>query len=141
MDINSKIFYEFILSGGIKSHNCVYGYALFSFWKYIIIIIIIIIIIFPVRCLSLVLNYTIIIFHCKFPLDLFSTCIITPVYFFDILRLLIPLYPPNTTILSCIFIPFQELVSNIKRGYTNWALLSRIKWQLKIRKKKCFMKK
>ena len=38
--------------------------------------------------------YTIIIFHCKFPVDFFSTCIITPAYFFDILRLLIPLYPP-----------------------------------------------
>ena len=44
--------------------------------------------------ISCTVYYTIIIFHCKFPVDFFSTCIITPAYFFDILRLLIPLYPP-----------------------------------------------
>ena len=92
------------LFSGMKCHNCIYGYALSSFWKYIVIIIII----FPVRCLSLVLYYIIIIFHCKFSLYFFSTCIITPAYFFDILRLLIPLCPPSTIILSCTFILFSR---------------------------------
>ena len=31
MFINSKIFWDFILFSGMKSHNCVYGYALFLF--------------------------------------------------------------------------------------------------------------
>ena len=110
MYINSKIFFDFIYLVGWRA-IIVYidkpYFALFSFWKYIIIIIIIII--FPVRCLSLVLYYTSISFHCKFLLDFFSTCIITPAYFFDILLLLIPLYPPSTIILAPTFIPFLRV--------------------------------
>ena len=48
-----------------------------------------------------------IIFHCKFPLGFFSTCIIT--YFFDILRLLILISPPSTIILSCTLIRFSRV--------------------------------
>ena len=34
MYINSKAFYDFILFSGMKNHNCIYGYALFSFENY-----------------------------------------------------------------------------------------------------------
>ena len=42
---------------------------------------------------------------------LFSNCIITPVHFFDILCLLVPLYPPSTIwfFFSCTFIPFSRV--------------------------------
>ena len=77
--------------------------------------------IFPVRCLSLILYYRIIIYHCKFSLHLFSTCIITPAYLFVILGVSIPLGGDsqyNYFVLHFLF-HFQELVSNINRLYTN----------------------
>ena len=63
--------------------------------------------IFPVQYLPLMLyNY-------YFPLQipprtLFSTCIITPVHFFDTLRLLIPLSPSCTITSSCIYSIFKN---------------------------------
>ena len=77
--------------------------------------------IFPIRCLYLILYYRIIIYHCKFPLHLFSTCIITPACLFVILRVSIPLGRDsqyNYFVLYFLF-HFQELVSNINRLYTN----------------------
>ena len=51
-------------------------------------------------------SYYTIIFHCKFPQDFFSACIITPVHFFILYAL------SNYLILHLFHI--QELVSNIK---------------------------
>ena len=129
-----NILWAYLFSG-MKSHNCIYGYALFSFWKYIIIIII-----FPVWCLSLAVYYTV-IFNCKFPLDFFSTSIITPVYFFDILSLLTPLYPPSTIILSSTFIPFST--DSVKHWTCIYQLSSSQLYKMAIKnlQKKCFIKK
>ena len=43
MYVNSKIFYDFILFNGMRSHNCIYGYALFSFENTSLLLIVIII--------------------------------------------------------------------------------------------------
>ena len=121
------------LASGMKSHNCIYmdiPYFLFeNIYIIIITIIIIIIIIFLVRCLSLILYYTIIIFHCKFPLDFFSICIITPVYFFDILCLLIPLSTLSVQFFCLVLLfHFQELISNNKHVHIQHLTSSQCQW-------------
>ena len=56
MCINSKIFYDFILFSGMKSHNFIYGYALFSFENTSSSLLLLLFLLFPFLLLLLLLK-------------------------------------------------------------------------------------